>query len=418
MMRDQSLDAAGLSVIVGKSAILVPFGVLAISAIYLQKIGLTSGAGSGIGIDVFIMLGTLFWIFLTGRAVIDPTRALLFVTLLASVTFALVGEAFAGREIGSLPAVAIFLVIYSSLVFRVDVSRDIAMRCCNIFQRGMLVIALIIIAQQAVQFSVGNRFWPNLDDILPPSLLVRGFAYLRPYSWNSPFLTPNGVFFLEPSIASEYLAIALTAELLWFRKIWRLTILMTGLVAGMAGTGLAAIALVSPLLLFRLDRRLLKLAMGIGLPLILLAGLNGAFSHLLERSTELSSHNSSGYARLILPFEDTMTLIADPSFLLIGAGPGSSPKGDNQVQWPANKLIYEYGLLTAVIFHVFLLWAVLGSTFSRSLALVVLIPQLFFGGGIVAPTSVMMLVLFGSLIRIAPLRDHRLGGGLPGTFVA
>ncbi|MCB8878173.1 hypothetical protein [Acidisoma silvae] len=406
-MNNLDLSAAITSATRRKGNVMISFGIIGLSAIYLQKLGLTSSNGSNIGIDAFILLGALLWLFLNGRAVIQPARALLLVALLFSVAFALVGEAFAGAAIGSLPAVFIFLLIYTTLIFQVDVSRKLALRCFNIFQRGMLAIAVVIIAQQAMQFSIGNRYWPNLDSILPSGLLIHGYAYLRPYSWNSPFLTPNGVFFLEPSIASEYLAIAFTAELIWFRKTWRLAILAGGLVAGMAGTGLAVIALVSPVLLFKLDRKLLKLASCIGLPLLVVAGLNGAFSHLLDRSTELSSSNSSGYARLVIPFDETWSLIANPSFLLVGDGPGTSPKGDNQVQWPANKLIYEYGLVTAVIFHIFLLWSVLGSPASRTMALVVLIPHLFFGGGIVAHSSVMTLVLFGSLIRIVPSRSDK-----------
>lgn len=404
-MADQSIIGAAFPARRRNPGLIVPFGILALSAIFLQKLGLTSATGSSIGIDVFILLGTLFWIFLDGRVVLVPGRAILFAALLASVAIALIGESFLGIGITSLPAVAIFLLIYSSLIFRVDVSLATALRCFSIFQGGMLVIAVIVIAQQAAQLSIGNQYWPNLNNLLPSGILIAGYAYIRPYAWHSLFLTPNGVFFLEPSIVSEYLAIAFAVELIWYRKAWRLALLAAGLITCMAGTGIAALALVSPLLVAKFNRRLLKWTISFGLPLLLTASLVGTFSHLSDRTAELSSSKSSGYARLVLPFDDTMALVGDPSFLITGDGPGSSPKGHNQVQWPANKLIYEYGLLTAVIFHIFLLWAVLGSPVSRTLALVVLIPHLFFGGGIVGHTSLMALVMFGSLFRLVPAAE-------------
>jgi hypothetical protein len=46
-----------------------------------------------------------------------------------------------------------------------------------------------------------------------------------------------------------------------------------------------------------------------------------------------------------------------------------------------------------------------------------LIPHLFFGGGIVSHTSIMMLVLFGSLFRIVPSRDQKESDDAPWAAV-
>lgn len=378
------------------------FGGLALCAIFAQKLGITTAAGGAIGFDAIILVMAVLWLFLSGLAVIDPARLLCFSALICSMAISFVGESMLGIEVKSLPAVGVLIMLYGMMVFRVDTDRETILRCFNVFQIAMGVIAVIVMAQQVMQFTIGNQYWPNLNNIIPGNLLLYGYAYLRPYAWNSPYLTPNGVFFLEPSVVSQYLAIALVIEIIWFKRVGRLALYSLGLIACLAGTGLTVIALVSPLLLRHVDRRLMKWIVGIGLPLLLIGAWAGAFNHILDRSTEFSSSNSSAYARMVVPFNDTMTLASDPSYLVTGNGPGTSPKGNDQVQWPANKIIYEYGILAAILFHVFLLLAVLGSSVSRTLTLVVLIPHLFFGGGFVDHTSIMALVLFGSLLRLKP----------------
>ncbi len=153
---------------------------------------------------------------------------------------------------------------------------------------------------------MGHGYWPNLDKMLPASLLIPGYAYIRPYAWNSPYLTPNGVFFLEPSAASGFLAPSLVAEIVLFKRLKRLALLMVGLFAGIAGTGPTILALLSPLILRKFDRRLLKWGICLGVPLVLLVAASGLTSHLLDRSSELSSDNASAYARLVVPFRATI----------------------------------------------------------------------------------------------------------------
>ncbi len=375
--------------------------VFVFSAIFLQKLGFTAGGGS-IGLDVFILLGVLLWLLGCRAAVIDPVRACLFAVLLCAVALSLLLNGLIGPGLKSPPALLLFLTLYAAMLVRIDVTRAFLLQLLDKFQLGMSVIAAIIIGQQLLQYTLGHGYWPNLETIVPSALLIPGYAYIRPYAWNSPYLTPNGVFFLEPSAASGFLALSLVAEILLFKRLKRLLLLVVGLFAGVAGSGPTILVLFSPLILRKLDRRLLTWGVCLGIPLLLLAVASGATSHLLARSSELSSDNSSAYARLVVPFRATVALAADPSHLLTGDGPGSSPKGDNQVQWPLNKLIFEYGLLTAVLFHLFLVIAVLGSPPSRTLTLIVLVPHLFFGGGFVSHTNIMMLVLFGSLFRVRP----------------
>ena len=402
----EPIMATAIDVRPNQAAATVGFAVLAGSAIFLQKLGLAVGGGA-VGLDAFILWGVLLWLLLLRRAVIDPLRAVLFLALVCtSLLSVIVGET-VGKGLFSAPALIIFFTMYGSFLFRVDVDRAELLRCIGKFQSAMTLIAFVIVGQQVLQYTVGHAYWPNLDRIIPHALLLSGYAYIRPYTWNSPFWTPNGIFFLEPSAASGFLALAFAAEIVWFKRVKRLCLFGVALIAGMAGTGPTDIALFSPLLLVKLDARLRRLALGVGVPLVVIAAAAGAFSHFVARSSEFGHDNSSAYARIVIPFEQTMALIGDPAYVITGNGPGSSPKGNNAVQWPANKLMYEYGLPTAVIFHVFLIVAVLGSAASRTMALIVLIPHLFFGGGFVSHTNIMLLVMFGSLLRLRAARVER-----------
>lgn len=375
--------------------------VFIFSAIFLQKLGFTINGGA-IGLDTFILLGVLIWLLVCQAAVIDPVRTCFFAVLLCSVALSLLLGLLGGLGIGSFSALLLFLMMYAAMLVRVDLDRVSLLHLLDQFQVCMSFIAAIVIGQQILQYTAGHSYWPNLDKIVPASLLIHGYAYIRPYVWNSPYLTPNGIFFLEPSAASWFLALSLVAEIILFKRLKRLALLVVGLLACVAGTGPTIVALLSPFILRKLDRRLLKWGLCLGLPLLLIVAASGAMSNLLNRSSELSSDNSSAYARLVLPLRATVELAADPAYLITGNGAGASPKGNNQVQWPINKLMYEYGLVTALLFHVFLLVAVLGSPPSRTLTMTVLVPHLFFGGGFVSHTNIMMLVLFGSLFRIRP----------------
>lgn len=381
--------------------IVTAVAILALSAIFLQKIGFPV-AGNYIGLNALILWGVLLWLFVSGEAVIDLSRALLFTLLILVVLLSL----FIAQGIKSVPALIVFLGMYSTMLFRVEVDRATLVRCLNVFQVSMCFVACIVIVQQIIQYTIGNSYWPNLERMLPSYLLVGDYAYIRPYAWRSPYLVPNGVFFLEPSVVSGFTALALAAEIVWFKRFWRLGLYAVSLVVGVAGSGVTIIAICSIPLFLQMDRRLRLWTLGLGVPILLVAMLLGAFNHFIERSSEFTNQNSSAYGRITVPFEATIRLSSNPDYLVVGDGPGASYKAINTVQWPVNKITLEYGFVTAIVFHVFLAVAILGHPASRTVALVIFIPHIVFGGGFVTHTNIMMLVLFGSLLQLAP-EDRR-----------
>lgn len=380
----------------------VAFGLLAFLTIAFQKLALPNG--QMIGVPTFVMWGVLLYLLIRGAAVIDPLRAVCFGGMLCAIIVSLLIER--KLEKGPNPLI-LFLICYSALIVRVDVDRETLLKCLNWYQRAITIVAVIVILQQIIQYTIGSQFWPNYEKMVPKSLLIPGYMYIRPYDWNSRFLTPNGFFFLEPSGLSEYLALGVVTEIVWFKRLGRLAIIALGVVSAMAGTGLTILTLLSPFLIRTLDQRLRNYLIGVGVPLVLLGVLFGAFSHIAGRSAELSQGNSSGHGRLVAPFEDTIALATDPAYLISGNSPGTSMKAgdvgrsdDAEVQWPSDKLIYEYGLLTSVLFHVFMFVAAFRYSPSPVLAAAIFIPQMCFGGGFVTASGIVALVMFSSLLRL------------------
>jgi hypothetical protein len=376
------------------------FAILAFSAIFLQKLGF-SLLGSYVGLDNFILIGVLIWLFATGDAVIDLTRFLLFGLLFITVCLSL----YLTGNVPSLPALIVMFSMYATLLFRVDVDQASLMRCVKTFQTCMVPFAFIVILQQIIQYTIGNHYWPNLDALLPKSILVGDYMYLRPVAWRSPYLVPQGVFALEPSVASGLLATAAAAEIIWFKRMWHLGLYTLAVLISGAGTGLTSLAICAVPLFFNMGRKLQRWIILLGIPVALALVLSGTLDRYLDRSSEFTDRNSSAYWRMVVPLEQISRELADPGYVFAGNGPGASFE---RMTIPAQKMLYEYGLLAALTFHAYLLTAVLRRSPSRTFGVLMLVPHLLFGGGFVTHTNIMMLVMFGSLLRMPVLVPLRL----------
>ena len=351
MVQQSSTPTLDAQVPIARSHTLPVLSALVLAMIFLQKLALNFGGGS-IGLDALLTWAGLGWLFLRREAGLVPLRAGLLLLWLMLIVVSTMLTADSAR----LSAVAIVLIMYVPFVAQVSLTRREMLRLFDVYQGAMVAIAVIVLAQQAVQYTIGNRFWPNLDQLIPARFLYPGFAYIRPYSWDSPWLTPNGVFFLEPSILSSYMAVAIAIEIIFFQRIRRLALYCVAIVAGVAASGPVSLVLASPFLFWRASPRV-RMLMGAGLAALALFIALGANFRPLERVSELSSDNSSAYYRLVKPLQDIGATLEEPDILLSGAGAGASPKGDNVVQWPVSKLLYEYGLLVAIVFHLYFLAA-------------------------------------------------------------
>jgi len=370
------------------------FASLVIAMIFLQKFAINIGDGT-VGFNLGILWVGLGLLAVGNYVEFAPSRLALLSALLVAMMFSL------GSDVPlRLPAFGLVVATYTAFVLQVRVSYEVASRCLMVFQTCMVAIAFIVLGQQVLQYTVGNQFWPNLDDLAPKAFLDHGFAYIRRYAWDSPYLEPNGIFFLEPSELSYYLAIAIALELLWFRNSLRLSLYVIAMLACLAGTGPLTLAITAPLWVIRLPRKLSFILIFTGAPIVIAGFAVGWLDPMLARLNELSQENSSAYSRIVLPLQAITDQIASPGNWFTGWGPGSMVKGRDIVAWPFSKLLYEYGLLTAVLFHAYLLVCMFDRALSGILSIVMLVPFLFFGSGFVSHANVMPLLLFGALLRI------------------
>lgn len=377
---------------------------LIVAMVFLPKLAFNIGDGS-IGINVIILWCGISFLFLRNALSLDVSVLFLLLMFFSASLFGMIFVDVPFR----ITSTAILAALYVPFIFRVQLVDTEYRRIINVFQASMTIVSVIVIGQQIVQYTIGADHWLNLDDIIPKELQYPGFAYLRPYAWNSPYLEPNGIFFLEPSNLSYYLAIATVFELIEFRRNFRIILFVTAMFACLAGTGPVVLFLTAPFWILKTSR---NIRIGIALlfiPCVAVALNGGWFDSVLTRSDELSRDNSSGYARVVMPLKAIAEQATEPAHWFSGNGPGTSVRGSDLVQWPFSKLLNEYGLLAAIAFHIFISTAVFAGAPSLICCLVILIPYLFFGGGFVSHATVMPLLLLGSLPRLIAVAPYRLG---------
>ena len=168
---------------------------------------------------------------------------------------------------------------YSTYIIRLNVTRDFYLRCINFFVGVMIVIAFITIVQIGGQAATGKVVVPSMDEILPKNLIIEGFVYWQPLYWGSEIIKPPAFFFREVSFVSQFLALAIVAEIAFFRRIWRLLILIVALFSTFAGTGLLILAIMSPLLLAKLPRAGKLLTIPLVAAAVVVLSFSGWFSN-------------------------------------------------------------------------------------------------------------------------------------------
>ena len=243
-----------------------------LAVVLLQRIVVP---GPAVDVILFTFAAGLAGFCLFGEVYISRVRVILFAAFAASVCLS---SFLAGREV-SAPSVILLLAGYSTYIIRLNVTRDFYLRCVNFFVGVMIVIAFITIVQIGGQAATGKVVVPSMDEILPKNLIIEGFVYWQPLYWGSEIIKPPAFFFREVSFVSQFLALAIVAEIVFFRRIWRLLILIVALFSTFAGTGLLILAIMSPLLLAKLPRAGKLLTIPLVAAAVVVLSFSGWFSN-------------------------------------------------------------------------------------------------------------------------------------------
>ncbi len=360
-----------------------------IGATFLQKFAVPFGE-TQLYLSFFLMIALTGLGLLSGRMIVR-TKAFAAYMLMAGV---LTLTQIFGGAIFSFPSFALFLSMHFFYIFGLKQDNFERERQFSFFQKIICFCAGLGILQFLLQFVIGpdNAFF--IDTMLPESIVQKGFHEMNPVKANSTIYKSTGFFFLEPAVFCQFLAIGLIIEMVYFRKIWRILLLLVGIIMTFSGTGLITLFLLAPIYLLQHRRFIILFA---GIALLFSAPLWApavGLGKMIDRATEFNNPHSSGYARFlsILPTLDTYVLKENNS-TLFGLGAGSilkvlgSQTRDYEAHNPSwGKMLFEYGIiggLTYFIFMGYLFWISQGSAYIK---IAIFLTFMILGEYILTPT--------------------------------
>jgi hypothetical protein len=381
-----------------RAALLTFFAFEVICLTLLQKFSLpvdTGGSTGGLEVALpltYVGLGALAFFV---KFKVDFTRLILLVAwlLFAFLTVMLLPIPY------SVNSILLAIVTYLPFFLYVEVSESTFRKMMSIFLNVMIAFDVIGLLQHVIQLIWSAKYWPDPEKIFPREIMYSGYVYLQPIKWGAKFMKPNGIFFLEVSLFSQWTAVALALELVYFRRLWRMIFYGFVLFASFAGTGLLLMLICSPVLLTRLSRRSIAIV-GVVF-VVLVAGAIGInwYGSVEHRFTEVFQYGSSANDRFIVPFQVLADLFKHPASVFAGNGPGSSAKDLGDTWWTFTKVAYEYGLVTAVLFTIFMGYVLFKNAPSGRIAFVLMILFNFMAGFLI-PVYPLLLFLLGGFFRI------------------
>src|SRR6185312_2697436 len=224
------------------------------------------------------------------------------------------------------------------------------------FIRLVTILAIAGLTQIALQLVLRGYFLDPLS-FLPHIFQLSNYAVHHSFSIGPLSLVkPNGMFALEPSFFSQFAALGLIGELLYFRRPKIIALLIAALAGSFSGTGIIVMLFGLPFL-----KQSPKWILG-----ILLAGFlwslalgDAAVDFYASRLHELDERGTSGNARFVLPYQMVWERWnhsgRDAAF---GIGAGQSANLDHLFEAnfaPVAKVGMEFGLVGLVAFAIY--WA-------------------------------------------------------------
>lgn len=337
------------------NVLLVLFAIGVIGNVILQKIAIPLAGGGFVPLVLPLFAAAIAVVPVFVRPQFDPIRVGGF--FLAFVVAAFSTFFLAPRY--SAPSLMLFAALYLPYVVQYETGAANYRRCMNLFITIMLAFVGVTLAQHMIQLAGSFRDWPDLNLLLPKPWLVPDYNYIQPIVYGSRFMKPNGVVFLEVSLLSQYIAVALAIELVLFRRLVRMILLAAGLMLTLAGTGGLLLLLTLPVLLGRMRIRTAAVVTAVLVVVCVIAFRIGWFDIISGRMDEYKHTGSSANLRFILPFERMLEFLHDPMGLIRGIGAGQIEKGRGFIWWPFTKVAIEYGLLAALLFYAFVIYSLL-----------------------------------------------------------
>jgi hypothetical protein len=359
--------------------------VIILSDICLQRLAIPLGGTQFVPVVLFTTYLGLALTLASGRVIGNSTRLELFALAIVCTII----SAFATFQSFSAFSFYYIVLVYLPFVFLCPLDDEEYRRWVEIFQWGMTLVSLIAI----YQFVTSDPWDPILDYF--PTYALPGFNTHPVLELGSNVRRSNGMLMLEPSFLSQYCAVAILLELLYFRKWWRGVLFGLALLSSASGTGTLLLTVVAFAYAWNFKKLPhMAIVLGVIALVVYLFPELPIVSSFIGRSTEYQDPGSSAYERFVGPFFQIFAQLGDSwQNWLFGVGPGNT-KDENValvssanlgILWAPLKLLVEYGVVGTVPFCVFLLHCFFHASRSYILSAVLLIFYFYLSGNLLAP---------------------------------
>ena len=335
---------------------------------FAAKLSLPPLGVLGLGLDVPLIVAATFIGLFSGLLRVHRARLLMYLAMLAWLG--------GSQLVGGQPFSALSLVLLATLFLPLTLQLRAPEPEALPSARGQPVtqaldalagLALFFAACGVLQFVLqpllGVAVAFPVEHGVPQLFLIQAFNPLIPVSYGETTLKANGVFFLEPSFFSQFVALGLLTELSMRNRLPRVALLVAGLAVSYSGTGLVVAAAGILGLVVVKGRWDLLLLLALLLLALWLLGEASPLAPLLRRASEFQSTRSSGSARFVAWIDMLQRQWwPEPSRVLFGAGAGSFMPAAALARQPTaemsfSKMLFEYGVTGALVFFAFLVHA-------------------------------------------------------------
>lgn len=318
-----------------------------------------------------------------GRLTIEPSRLILYVIGMSGCLATL----FFKRDAFSLISMIMLFVIYFSYIFSYKMKYEQYYEILISYQNIMLFCVWCGLAQFLIQFILSSDFMFPFDMVFPETFFIPEFNLRIPITEDLPYEKSTGLWFLEPSHFSQFLAFAVIIELRHFNRPRRLFLYLGAMVLCFSGTGFILLAVVGTILIIT-QRRIALIVLGLlGFASIFVFRDFFPFSIFYERLSDFTNPLASGSGRFIAPYWVISDLLQQGRMYVLswGLGPGGLKQIVENTDYFVQdsswfKLLIEYGSVGVACFALFFLPSLFARSPDKILSTACLVQFLFLGG--------------------------------------
>ena len=347
----------------------------------LSKFGIPGYANLGIGIAIPLLMLMLAFGIMNDCIRIEPRRLGFYCITLAVLILPQLLQA-GLFSLDSLMMLALLHLPYVLVVMRGD---ELVPKALAFFLHIARLLAALAIAQYFLQGFIDKAFLYPIDNLIPPDFVVQGFNAQGTINYGSTQIRATGVFMLEPSFLTQFLAVAIVAESVTSRRLWPLALYTMGIIVAHAGTGILILLICMPFVVFVHRRWDLLLIGAVGIAVIVSFGELLNLDFMTNRINEFDDPNSSGFARFVGGFYMFEQMLwPDLARALFGYGAGAFMDyahlfNIEVADMPMTKMMFEFGLVGALTYFAFIASSLFSSPLPRMLSVAIALTFLLNG---------------------------------------